>query len=162
NGSRIVIVDFAHNEAGLNALLDVADAIARGRPITAIIGTAGDRPDDTLRGMGRIAAERSQRVVIKESLEYLRGRSRESVVGELRHGATAAGWRDEIPVYPTEIDALRGELDNPPADPEPILVLLCHEERAAVFGLLTERGFEAVDGGTELIELVSVVPRTRA
>ena len=42
------------------AVLDVAEGIAggaagRAAPITAIIGTAGDRPDDTLRGIGRIA-----------------------------------------------------------------------------------------------------------
>ncbi len=53
-GARVVIVDFAHNEAGVGAILDVAEGIAGGAagrtaPITAIIGTAGDRPDDTLR-----------------------------------------------------------------------------------------------------------------
>ncbi|MEZ0239982.1 MAG: Mur ligase family protein, partial [Chloroflexota bacterium] len=84
-GSRIVIVDFAHNEAGVEAVLDVAQGIAggaagRAAPVTAIIGTAGDRPDDTLRGIGRIAAERAQRVVIKETLGYLRGRGRENIV----------------------------------------------------------------------------------
>ena len=66
---------------GSSAILDVAEGIAAGAagraaPITAIIGTAGDRPDDTLRGIGRIAAERAQRVAIKETLEYLRGRTR--------------------------------------------------------------------------------------
>ena len=60
HGRRVVIVDFAHNEAGLEALLDVADGIAGGgaartSPVTLIVGTAGDRPDDTIRGIGRIA-----------------------------------------------------------------------------------------------------------
>ena len=73
-GARVVIVDFAHNEAGVAAILDVAEGIAAGAagraaPITAIIGTAGDRPDDTLRGIGRIAAERAQRVAIKQTLQ---------------------------------------------------------------------------------------------
>ena len=91
SASRIVIVDFAHNEAGVAAVLDVAEGIAGGAagrtaPVTAIIGTAGDRPDDTLRGIGRIAAQRAQRVAIKETLKYLRGRSRESVVGEIMAG----------------------------------------------------------------------------
>ncbi len=90
-GARVVIVDFAHNEAGVAAVLDVAEGIAAGAagraaPITAIIGTAGDRPDDTLRGIGRIAAERAQRVAIKQTLRYLRGRTAESVVGELLVG----------------------------------------------------------------------------
>ena len=95
-GSRVVIVDFAHNEAGVGAVLDVAQGIAAGAagraaPITAIIGTAGDRPDDTLRGIGRIAAERAQRVAIKQTLRYLRGRTAESVVGELLVGIVAGG-----------------------------------------------------------------------
>ena len=105
SGARLVIVDFAHNEAGISALLDVAEGIAggaagRAAPITAIIGTAGDRPDDTLRGIGRIAAQRAQRVVIKETCKYLRGRTRESVVGELLAGAKAGGGR--------RADGLRG------------------------------------------------------
>ena len=92
----MVIVDFAHNEAGIAAILDVAEGIAAGAagratPITVIIGTAGDRPDDTLRGIGRIAAERAQRVAIKETLDYLRGRTRESIVGELLAGVRSAG-----------------------------------------------------------------------
>ena len=90
-GSRLVIVDFAHNEAGVEAVLDVADGIAggaagRAAPITVIVGTAGDRPDDTLRGIGRIAGRRADRVAIKETLRYLRGRTRQSVVGEILAG----------------------------------------------------------------------------
>ena len=95
-GSRLVIVDFAHNEAGISAVLDVAEGIAGGAagrtaPITAIIGTAGDRPDDTLRGIGRIAAQRAQRVAIKETRKYLRGRTEASVIGELLAGVKAGG-----------------------------------------------------------------------
>ena len=80
SGSGPSIVDFAHNEAGTAAILDVAAAHRRSgpragpAPVTAIIGTAGDRPDDTLRGIGRIAASKAQRVAIKETLGYLRGR----------------------------------------------------------------------------------------
>jgi len=156
NGERVVIVDFAHNEAGLTVLLDVAEAIAAGRrPVTVIVGTAGDRPDDTLRGMGRIAAQRAQRVVIKESIHYLRGRSRESFIGEIKAGATGAGWRGDIPVYETEVGALAGELDRPPATPEPIVVLLAHDSRDEAFEELQARGFSPVDASAELTALVA-------
>ena len=102
---RVVVVDFAHNEAGVAVLLDVVEAIARstgdGRraPISAIVGLAGDRPDDTLRGVGREVAQRVDRFVQKEMLHYLRGRTRESVLGEIRAGALEGGWTGEIPVY---------------------------------------------------------------
>ena len=91
----------------------------RAAPITVIIGTAGDRPDDTLRGIGRIAAERAQRVAIKETQAYLRGRTRESVVGELLAGVEAGGWSaDEVPVYASETAALRAELNGAGAQAE--------------------------------------------
>jgi len=155
--SQVVIVDFAHNEAGIHALFDVAEAIAGSAPVTAIIGTAGDRPDDTLRGMGRIAAERASRIAIKETLTYLRGRSRAGVIGEIRAGAVGAGWKDEIPVYESEPAALQGELDlgETSEDHAPrIIALLCHEDRDGVFKLLDERGFQAVDSVSELTALL--------
>ena len=167
-GVRVVIVDFAHNEAGVGAVLDVAQGIAggaagRAAPITAIIGTAGDRPDDTLRGIGRIAAERAQRVAIKETRTYLRGRTAESVVGELLVGIVAGGGvAADVPIYGSETEALQAELNgsagagahggNP--DAARVIVLMCHEDRVGVFELLERLGARPVDVATELSELV--------
>ncbi|MEI7744797.1 MAG: Mur ligase family protein [Chloroflexota bacterium] len=144
-GERTVIVDFAHNEAGADAILDVAEALAaavggfRPAPVTAIIGTAGDRPDDTLRGIGRIAAARSNRVVIKETVAYLRGRAREDIVRILLDGVAETGIDPaRVPVHETETAALAAELDRP--DEPGVVVLFCHEQRTEVFALLEERG----------------------
>lgn len=166
-GSQVVIVDFAHNEAGLAAVLDVAEGIAAGgagrtTPITVIVGTAGDRPDDTIRGIGRIAAQRAQRVAIKETLDYLRGRTRASMVGELLAGIKLGGGRPaDVPVYAGETAALRAELHGPGAvadggrpDAPRVIVLMCHAERARVFELLEERGARAVDGPDEITRLI--------
>jgi cyanophycin synthetase len=158
-GSRIVIVDFAHNEAGVSAVLDVALGIAggaagRAAPVTAIVGTAGDRPDDTLRGIARIAASRAQRVAIKETLKYLRGRSREAMVGEMLAGVKAAGRSpSEVPIYESETAALRGELANGDGRPG-VIVLMCHEERDEVFALLDRLGGKPIDVASELTTLV--------
>jgi cyanophycin synthetase len=168
-GSRVVIVDFAHNEAGISAVMDVAEGIAAGgagrtAPITVIIGTAGDRPDDTLRGIGRIAAQRAQRVAIKETLKYLRGRSAAAVVGELLAGVKAGGMSSsEVPVYASETAALKGELNGSTtnghgrgADAPRVVVLMCHEEREEVFDLLDSLGARPVDIASEL---TTIVPR---
>jgi cyanophycin synthetase len=167
-GQRLVIVDFAHNEAGIAAILDVAEGLAAGgagraAPITAIIGTAGDRPDDTLRGIGRIAAQRAQRVVIKETREYLRGRTAATVVGEILAGVVAGGGAaDQVPVYESETAALRAELNGAAgpgghgrgADAPRVIVLMCHEDRDGVFRLLEDLGARPVDVTEELTTLV--------
>jgi cyanophycin synthetase len=166
-GARTVIVDFAHNEAGISAVLDVAEGIAAGAagrtaPITVIIGTAGDRPDDSLRGIGRIAAQRAQRVAIKETLRYLRGRTASSVVGELLAGVKSGGGVvADVPVYGSETAALRAELNGAAghgygrgADAPRVIVLMCHEEREAVFELLSSLGARPVDVASELTRLV--------
>ncbi len=167
-GAKVVIVDFAHNEAGVGAVLDVAQGIAAGAagraaPITAIVGTAGDRPDDTLRGIGRVAAERAQRVAIKQTLRYLRGRTAESVVGELLAGIVAGGGSAaDVPIYGTETEALQAELNGSAGagahggrpDAARVIVLMCHEDRDGVFELLERLGARPVDVASELTELV--------
>jgi cyanophycin synthetase len=167
-GAKVVIVDFAHNEAGLAAILDVAEGIAAGAagraaPITVIIGTAGDRPDDTLRGIGRIAASRAQRVAIKQTLHYLRGRTPESVVGELLEGVKAGGiLAADVPIYENETKALQAELNGAPgmgahggrSDAASVIVLMCHQERDAVLELLARAGARPVDIASELTTLV--------
>jgi len=168
---RIVIVDFAHNEAGVGVLMDVAEAIATregagagpgrdGRAqLTTIVGLAGDRPDDTLRGVGRIVGGRADRFVLKEMLHYLRGRTRESVIGEITAGAREGGWKDELPLYLTEVDALGAELDRTDgagrATPREVIVLLCHEMRNEVFALIATRKLRPVNDPAELARLVS-------
>jgi cyanophycin synthetase len=169
-GSTVVIVDFAHNEAGVGAVLDVAEGIAAGAagrtsPITVIIGTAGDRPDDTLRGIGKIAGKRAQRVAVKETLKYLRGRTRASMIGELLAGVRSSGRPTaDIPVYETETEALRAEvaLNGSSAgrvEAGRVIVLMCHEEREEVFRLLERLGARPVDVPSELTELI---PRLQA
>jgi cyanophycin synthetase len=175
DANRIVVVDFAHNEAGVGVLMDVVEAIARTAgsveasgsaaskgssprraPISAIVGLAGDRPDDTLRGVGKLIAGRVDRFVQKEMLHYLRGRTRESVLGEIRAGALDGGWKDEIPVYVDEPTALGAELDRTADATSPeVIVLLCHEDREGVFDLIAARGLSPVDDPRELARLVT-------
>ncbi len=159
---RIVIVDFAHNEAGITVVLDVAEGLTRGtgagrqrRPLMAIVGTAGDRPDDTLRGIGRIAAQRADRVAIKETRKYLRGRLAESVVGEILAGMSEGGRRrGDVPVYESETAALRAVLTAGGGDgaaaPNEVIVLMCHEDRDGVAAVIAEMGGRPLDTTTEL------------
>jgi cyanophycin synthetase len=160
---RVVIIDFAHNEAGVAVLLDVVDAIAKSlgtrghpAPISGIVGLAGDRPDDTLRGVGKQVAQHVDRFVQKEMLHYLRGRTRESVLGEIRAGALEGGWKGDIPVYGDEPEALGAELDRTETAEQPeVIFLLCHEDREGVYDLIARRGLSPVEDPNELAALVT-------
>ncbi len=154
DGRRIVIVDFAHNEAGLSVALEaargLADRMGPGTPVVAVIGTAGDRPDDTFRGIGRVAAERADAVSIKETLHYLRGRTRESVIGELRAGIRAGGGDPvRAPVHEDEATAVRAELTEPTrplgAGNPGVLLVMAHEQRSELADLLADLGFQPAD-----------------
>lgn len=80
-----VVVDFAHNEAGLKHLLQFARGFcAEGGRLYAVVGTAGDRDDTALKGIATIAAEQADGVVIKDTEKYLRGRSAGEMPGIMR------------------------------------------------------------------------------
>ena len=51
----LALVDFAHNEAGLTGLVEVARALAGSHAVRLAYGTAGDRTDEILHRLGVIA-----------------------------------------------------------------------------------------------------------
>ena len=72
-----VVVDYAHNEAGLAGLLDAVDAGNRRARWGLLLGHAGNRLDEDFRGLARAAVlARPDRVWLKDvGGEYLRGRA---------------------------------------------------------------------------------------
>ncbi|CAN5621947.1 hypothetical protein BH23CHL7_BH23CHL7_16620 [soil metagenome] len=156
-GRRLVVVDYAHNEAGLDALFDLAEGLVgpRGRrrggaTVSVIIGAAGDRPDDVLRAIGRIAGSRADEVAIRIGPRYLRGRTEASLTGTQLAGVRRAGLSGVVPIYQEEPDALRAELTTPGRlaadDGAPRLVLLmCHANRDKVRGVLDSLGALAIE-----------------
>ena len=70
---RLVIVDYAHNIAGLNAFFETANHFRQG-VATTVLSSPGDRQDHEIREMARIAIKNSDRVIIRED-EDLRGRA---------------------------------------------------------------------------------------
>jgi cyanophycin synthetase len=107
---RVVVVDYAHNEAGMEALVELCDGLRRsGREIWLAICAAGDRTDTILHAFAYRAARGSDHLAIAELLHYLRGRERTDVVAKLRAGALDGGV-DELDVLPDELAALRSML----------------------------------------------------
>jgi len=137
-GGRTVIVDYAHNEAGLENLLALAGALrGTGGHLISIIGTAGDRRDEALRELGRIAAVNSDGVVIKETTKYLRGRTAEEMNRLLGEGVVSGG-REPLRYEPGEVEAMTGVLDE--TNSGDVVAMMCIEDLEDVRRLLSERG----------------------
>jgi cyanophycin synthetase len=100
-----VIVDYAHNVAGLTALGNVIRGLRRRYPRTiGVISIPGDRRDEDIREMGRISAELFDVLVFRED-PATRGRPRGEIMRMLRQGAVEAG------MSPANIQLIAGEAE---------------------------------------------------
>jgi cyanophycin synthetase len=107
-GGRVILVDYAHNEAGMMGFTQMCDGLRRGgAQIWLVICAAGDRTDEILHGFAYRAARVADHVAIAELLRYLRGRDREDVFERLVAGAKDGG-AIEVDVYADELAGLRG------------------------------------------------------
>jgi cyanophycin synthetase len=142
-----IVVDLAHNEAGVEALLEVLSGL---RPIGATVrlalGGVGDRTDEVLRGIGELGARGADRVVVAHKEHYLRGRTTDEMETLMREGAAAVGVTD-VPAYPTELAALEALVEESSAGD--VVGIMCHAERAALDEWLVLRGAR-VDGPDEI------------
>jgi cyanophycin synthetase len=138
-----VIVDMAHNEASLLALLEVARGLRLpGGRVLAMVGTAGDRSDDLIRSLGELAGRGADRVVIGEKPKYLRGRDAAELVRLLREGAATVGVSD-VPVHPGELAGLQAlAAESGPGD---VLALMAPAERAEILAWLDTQGATLLD-----------------
>jgi cyanophycin synthetase len=140
----LVVIDFAHNEAGLAGLLDVCRSLAARRDgaVRLALGTAGDRTDAILRRLGELAGAGADEVVIAEKERYLRGRDREEMNAILRSGVAAAGYSRDVPAVPGEEQALQELAAH--ASRGDVVAVMCHAEREAILGWLRNAGYRAV------------------
>ncbi len=140
-GEISVVMDLAHNEAGLEAMIEIMRGVrAPGRRLLLGLGAVGDRQDDLLEMLGEIAARDADVVAIGHKEKYLRGRTTEELEGFLRAGAERVGITD-IEAYPTELDSLQALLKQ--AEPGDVVGLMCHAERRQVYDWLASQGATA-------------------
>ncbi len=137
-GEVTVVVDLAHNESGLDALLEIMHGLrAPGARVMLALGTAGDRNDELLQSLGAIGARGSDVLVIVHKLSYLRGRTTDELDVLYRAGAADVGV-DEVPAFDTEIAGLTALVAR--ARPRDVIGLMCHQDRAEVDEWLRAHG----------------------
>lgn len=105
-----VLIDYAHNTAGMEAIAGFLQTHPASRR-TAVIGGTGDRRDDDIVALGRLTAQLFDRAILRED-EDLRGRAPGEVPELLRQGLE--GHRHD---YPWELvsdsrSAIRQALDQ--------------------------------------------------
>jgi cyanophycin synthetase len=143
---RVVVVDYAHNEAGMVGLTEILTGLrSRGGQIWLAFCAAGDRQNDILHALGYRAARGADHVVVAELPGYLRGRDPDDVVARLRAGAGDAGATD-VPAFPDEVDALTFMIDT--SNPRDVIGLTALGQRPEVFDLLERRGAVRADPTT--------------
>ncbi len=137
-GDFSVVLDLAHNEAGLEAMLEIMNGVRRpGSRLLLGLGAVGDRQDDLLDKLGEIGARDSDVVAIGHKQDYLRGRTMAEMDGLLRAGAERVGVTD-ITSYPTEVECLAALAGQ--ARPGDVVGLMCHAQRVACNAWITEHG----------------------
>jgi cyanophycin synthetase len=145
-GSATVILDFAHNEAGAEALFRVGRGLRRpGAALHASIGNAGDRTDQGIAEVGRLAGEAADTVQLAAKAHYLRGRTQAEIDALQRAGVRAAGKEpvEEVPDEPTGLRALLAR-----AHDGDVIAMMIHQDRSACVELLEQAGATEDDPAT--------------
>ena len=137
-GEVSVVMDLAHNEAGLEALLEIMNGVRRpGCRLLLGLGAVGDRTDDLIELLGEIGARDSDVIAIGHKKQYLRGRTTEELEALMRAGAERVGVTD-VPAYDTEVDCLAALVDQ--AKPGDVVGLMCHAERQEAYDWIAGHG----------------------
>lgn len=119
-GDLRVCVDYGHNPAGYQAVIQTLRRL-NARRLVGVIAAPGDRRDETTRKIGWIAGKGFDYIYIKEDAD-LRGRKKGETAELLRQGVLEAGFKpDYIRVIPSEAEALKTALQQ--AQPGDLIVV---------------------------------------
>jgi cyanophycin synthetase len=138
SGMISVVIDLAHNEAGLEALLEIMNGIRppHGRLLLAV-GTAGDRTDEVFVKLGEIAALGADVIEIVHKAKYLRGQSMEKINELIKEGAAHAGMQIER-VHGSELAGLVSLVGQ--ARNGDVVAIMTHQDRELLDRWLLDHG----------------------
>jgi len=137
-GEVSVVIDLAHNEAGLEAMLEIMQGVRHpGSRLLLAMGAVGDRTDELIDKLGEIGARDADEVVIAHKDRYLRGRTREALESLMRAGASRVGVED-VPSYATEVEGLAALVAR--ARPGDVVGLMCHDDRQGAYDWIAAQG----------------------
>jgi cyanophycin synthetase len=138
SGTASVVIDLAHNEAGLEALLEIMNGLRPpdGRLLLGV-GTAGDRSDDVFVRLGEIAALGADVIEIVHKERYLRGRSLDQINELIKEGAAHAGTKIRA-AHNTELGGLVSLVEQ--ARNGDVVAIMTHQDRERLDQWLLDHG----------------------
>lgn len=138
-----VLVDYAHNPAGIQAVSELAQALPATRR-QLVFSQPGDRPASLIKEVTRKAWNIGvDRVVVSELALYHRGREHGEVFALIKEELLDAGARvDQIAHFDEELDSLQDAIEH--AQPGDLVIMLALGDSARV-----QQTLKTLAGSTE-------------
>ncbi len=121
-----VLVDYAHNPAGLRAISTFLSKVESSKKI-GIISGVGDRRDEDTVELGKVAASIFDEIIIKQDAD-LRGREAGESVELVKKGIVSVRENFPFQVIENELEAIEHAIKNAPKD---AFITVCSENIAA-------------------------------
>lgn len=152
-GECTVMIDYAHNVAGIHSLVQMARNLTAERLI-GVIAAPGDRHSATIYRAGLAAGRGFDRLFIKEDQDK-RGRAPGEVAEILRQAAIDAGMHPRfVSVYLQELDAVRAAIASARSGD---MVIILYEKLAPTMSILHQISKELDMHGRKTCVVAGVV-----
>jgi len=135
-----VLLDYAHNPAGLRALQDLTDRLDATYKVGIIAGV-GDRREEDTQELGSIAAEMFDEIIIRQD-KNLRGKTENEIIKMLDEGIKKAGLNKKTSIIPSEKEAITYAIKNAKKGS---LIVICSDVIPEALNLVTKFKEEEVN-----------------
>lgn len=117
-----VLLDYAHNPAGMKALKEFTDSIDCTKRVGIIAGVGDRRTEDT-NEIGSIAADMFDEIIIRQD-KHLRGKSETDLIKMLNDGIQMRDPKKKTTIIPSESEAITYAVNHAEKDS---LIVLCSD-----------------------------------
>jgi cyanophycin synthetase len=128
-----VLLDYAHNPAGLRALQDMLQKMDATEKIGIIAGV-GDRREEDTQELGAVAAEMFDEIIIRQD-KHLRGKTENEIIKMLEDGIKKAGLNKKTTIIPSEKEAITHAIKNAKKGS---LIVICSDVIPEALDLVTK------------------------
>ncbi|MBO6523930.1 MAG: cyanophycin synthetase [Balneolaceae bacterium] len=128
-----VLLDYAHNVAGLKALNNMLQKMDAS-PKVGIIAGIGDRREEDNTGIGEIAAEMFDEIIIRQD-KHLRGKKDTELIDMLSEGIKKVDPDKKVTIIPKESEAIEHAIKNAKSGS---LIVICSDVVPDALALVTK------------------------